>query len=601
MPQSQQLTIKQALSQAKKATRQGDTATALHIYNAVLQHQPDNPVAKKGLRNLQKGLPRNQYIQAETTKHLQDQISALENLYHTGQMEKTEQACRKLLRTYPHALTVINVLGVALRRQGKLEESVQAFDKAIELEPDAAEAYCNRGNALQDLGQLKSAVESYDKAIKLKPDYAMAYDNRGNALNGLGQLEAALGSYDKAIELEPDTAETYNNRGNVLKDLGQLESAMESYDTAIGLKPDYAEAYNNRGNALKEQAQLKVAVENYDKAIRLKPDYAEAHSNLSYALLSLGNFKDGWKEHEWRAGAKGFKSGRRNYVQPQWDGSSLDGKTILLHVEQGVGDEVMFSSCIPYLVDRNPKQIILECDLRLAPLFARSFPEVEVRGKKGVNNLDWLKEFGDIDFQVAIGSLPGFFCSDFELLPDRKPFLKPAPESLAKWKGRYADMGEGRKIGVSWRGGLERTKRIRSIELQLLEPVFRSGAHFVNLQYGDCAQEINQLEREMGVHIHDWGDADPLVDLDDFAAQVAALDLVISVDNSTVHFAGAVGTPAWVLLPFSPDWRWMLERDDSPWYPSIRLFRQKVPGDWSCVISEVKTELNKYCRIYGHT
>ena len=291
MPQSRQLTIEQAISQAKKATRQGDTAAALQLYNAVLKHQPNHPIAKKGLRKLQKELPRNQSVQAQTTNHLQEKINALVNLYKTGQMTKTEQACRELLQIYPQSLTVINILGVALQRQGKSQEAVQAFDKAIELKPDYAEAYSNRGNALKGLGQLKAAVESCEKAIELKPDYAEAYSNRGNVLKDLEQLKAAVESYDKAIELKPDYAEAYSNRGNALKGLGQLKAAVESCEKAIEFKPDYAEAYSNRGNALKELGQLKAAVESYDKAIELNPDYVNAYSNRGIALQELGQLK----------------------------------------------------------------------------------------------------------------------------------------------------------------------------------------------------------------------------------------------------------------------------------------------------------------------
>ena len=233
MPKSQQLTIEQAISRAKKATKQGDTAVALQLYNAVLQHQPNHPIAKKGLRKLQKGLPRNQSVQAQTTNHLQDQINALLNLYHTGQMAKTEQACRKLLQADPQSLTVINILGVALQRQGKLQAAAQAFDKSIALKPDYAAAYSNRGNALKDLGQLKEAVESYEKAIELKPDLAEAYNNRGLALKDLGLLKEAVESQEKAIALKPDYAEAHYNL-SVLKiykpDDAQIE-VMESLFT----------------------------------------------------------------------------------------------------------------------------------------------------------------------------------------------------------------------------------------------------------------------------------------------------------------------------------------------------------------------------------
>jgi tetratricopeptide (TPR) repeat protein len=286
------ITIKQAMKRAKIASQQGNAAVALQLYNAVLQHQPNHPVARKALRKLQKELSHNQSVQTQATNPSQDQISALVNLCHSGQMAEAVQVCRELLRTHPQSLIVFNILGAALKAQGKSQEAVQAFDKAIQIKPDFAEAYGNRGAALQDLGQLKEAVASCDKAIQIKPDYAEAYSNRGNALQDLGQLKEAVASYDNATRIRPDYAEAYSNRGVALKALGQLKEAVASYDKAIRIKPDYAEAHGNRGNALQALGQLKEAVASYDKAIRIKPDYAEAYSNCGVALKALGQLKE---------------------------------------------------------------------------------------------------------------------------------------------------------------------------------------------------------------------------------------------------------------------------------------------------------------------
>lgn len=282
------LTIKQAISKAQKAIKRGDTIVGAKMYKAVLHHQPNNPVAKKALRKLQKVLLHNQPMQAQTVNISQDQINTLANLYHSGQMVKTEQACKKLLQTYPQALFIINILGAALQSQGKLQEAVQTFSKAILFNPDYAEAYSNRGNVLRLLGEMNAAMENYDKAIKLKPDYAEAYSNRGNVLRDLMQLKAAVKNYEKAIVLKPDYAEAYNNRGIVLKDLMQFKEAVDSYDKAIELKHDYAEAYNNRGIAFRDLGELKEAENSCNKAIKLKPEYAEAYSNRGNILSELG-------------------------------------------------------------------------------------------------------------------------------------------------------------------------------------------------------------------------------------------------------------------------------------------------------------------------
>jgi len=294
---SQQTTIQQAISRAKKATKQGNTAVAVNLYQAILKHQPNNLFVKKQLRKLQKELPRSPSAVEKTSSPPQDQIAALVNLYHSGQMVETEQACRKLLNTFPQALVVINVLGATLHGQGRLQEAVQAFNKAIELNPGSAEAHSNRGAVLQELGRSKDAETSFRQAIALKPDYAEAYSNLGNTLQELGRSKDAEASYRKAIALKPDYVEAYSNLGNTLQELGRSKDAGASYRKAIALKPDYAEAHYNLGNTLQELGRSKDAEASYRQAIALKADYAEAYSNLGNTLQELGRLKDAEASH----------------------------------------------------------------------------------------------------------------------------------------------------------------------------------------------------------------------------------------------------------------------------------------------------------------
>ena len=296
MQRSPQLTIDQALSKAKKAIKKGNKQSALELYSAILQHQPNHPVAKKGLRKLQNSLPQTQAAQASTVNPGQDQINKLIALFQSGELRQTEQACKELLQNYPQSFLVCNVLGVALQAQGKLQEAVQSFGQAIQLKSDFAEAYCNHGSALKDLGQVNEAMHSFDKAIQLKPDFVEAYNNRAAALKDLGQLQDAVQSYDKAIQLRPNYAEAYSNRGGALRDFGQLNEAVLSYDKAIEQNPDYVEAYINRGVALKDLGQLQEAVESYNKAIQLKPDFAVAYSNRGNTLKELGQLDDAMQD-----------------------------------------------------------------------------------------------------------------------------------------------------------------------------------------------------------------------------------------------------------------------------------------------------------------
>jgi len=288
MKTSPQLTTEQAISRAKKAAKQGKIAVAEELYSAVLQYQPNHPIAKKGLRKIQNGLSRNQSMQVETSNPSQDQTNTLINLYHSGQMIETERACRELLTLYPQALVILNILGAALQGQGKLQEAVTSYNNALQIRPDYVEAHNNRGNALQKLGQLDDALASYNKAIQFRPDdYADAYSNRGIVLKKLGRLQEALASYNKAIQIRSDYAEAYSNRGVVLQDLGQLEEALASCDKAIQIRPDYVEAYISLGMTLYLFGRLDEAAKFYMKAIKIKPDLRSAWSGLFFTLKGL--------------------------------------------------------------------------------------------------------------------------------------------------------------------------------------------------------------------------------------------------------------------------------------------------------------------------
>jgi len=552
---------------------QGQLLQAVQVFDKIIQLKPDDAAAycNRGL--------------------------ALTNL---GQLEEAVDSCDQAIALQPDFAQAYSNRGIALKDLGQLEAALDSYNRAIQIQPDYAQAYNNRGNALTDLGQLKAAVDSYNRAIQIQPDYAQAYSNRGNALKDLGQLEVAVDSHDQAIQIQPDYAQAYYNRGNALKDLGQLEVAVDSYNRAIALQPDDAESYCNRGVALRELGQLEEAVDSYDKAIALQPDYAQAHFNLSHVLLLLGDLRNGWPEYEY---GKLIKKDSRRVLPapyPLWNGEPLVDKVILVTAEQGVGDEVMFASCIPDLINLHPKQIILECNSRLAPLLARSFPQLDIQDRRDCQDVDWLKELGDIDFQIAVGSLPGFFRQQLSHFPARRSFLVSNRKLRDKWRRRYDDLGPGMKIGVSWTGGAKGSrKRAEAPSLEQWLPLLRLKACFINLQYGDHGQELRQLEESSGVHIYDWVDVDPLTDLDHQAAQIAELDLVISFDNATVQIAGAIGKKTWVLVSAPPFWMYMLDRLDSPWYPAIKLFRQTEAEGWVGVIEDIGDNLLREIHNHG--
>jgi|LWDU01.1.fsa_nt_gi tetratricopeptide (TPR) repeat protein len=539
---------------------------AVKSYNQAIQIYPDYVDAHYNLGNVLKELDR---------------------------LDEAVKSYNKAIQLKPDYAEAYNNRSVALKDLKQLEKSIQNCVRAIQLNPNYAEAYNNLGVTLQELGRLDEAVKSYNKATQLKPDYAEAYNNLGVTQKELGLFDQANKNYNKAIQLKPDYAEAYYNLGLYLKDLGRPNEAADSYNKAIQLKPDYAEAYNNLGITLQDLGRLDEAVKSYNKAIQLKPDYEEVHWNLSLVSLSLGDFRIGWKKYEYRKLKK--KEARRLTQAPyqEWNGEALKDKKILITAEQGVGDEVMFASCVPDIINQHPKQVIIECDSRLVPLFERSFTQVVVIERKQRSKIDWLNKAGEMDFKIAIGSLPKFFRQELSDFPSRQSFLIPSNILRAKWKKRYNEIGEGIKIGISWTGGAKgSTKKSTATTLEQWIPLFKKNAFFINLQYGEYSDDLRQLEESTGVHIYDWDDADPLTDLDNQAAQISELDLVISFSNSTIHIAGSVGTPTWVLLTLSPDFRWILNRKDSPWYSLVKSFRQQQYGDWENVFTQVENELD---------
>jgi len=282
------------------------------------------------------------------------------------------------------------------------------------------------------------------------------------------------------------------------------------------------------------------------------------------------------------------------FPQPRWDGRQLEGKSIIVTAEQGVGDEIMFASCLPEMIAK-ADLCIVECDKRLIPIFARSFPKTILIER--LDSVDsYRTDITSAEMQIPVGSLPKFFRPDLASFPQQGEYLIPDNYKTEIWQKRYTELGPGIKIGISWKGGSKPAEKLaRSTVLAQWAKLFSVlGAHFINLQYGDCTSELREVREKLDITIHDWEDADPLKDLDDLAAQIAALDLVISVDNATVHMAGALGVPVWVLLPFACDWRWMREYEDTPWYKSVRLIRQKNIGDWEGIFERITSNLKQY-------
>jgi tetratricopeptide (TPR) repeat protein len=513
-------------------------------------------------------------------------------LEKTDQFEKALISYKKALALNPDLADVYNNLGNLLLKMRRFDKAVPYFAKALQLSPHYVLALNNMGMALKGQGQLDEAVLHFRKAIELSPAFADAYCNLAVVLKEKDKVDEAMTLFRKAIALNPAFADAHYNLAIVLKEKDKVDEAMTLFRKAIALNPAFADAYCNLAIVFEESGMLNDALSYYQKALQIRPDDAEVHWNMSHALLSSGNFREGWRKYEWRFEVKDFK--QRTFPMPRWDGSSLEGKKLFIHAEQGVGEEIMFASCLPEVIA--PADLcVIECDKRLVPLFTRSFPKAAVIPHLHTRD-DFPLDIPSVDMKIAIGSLPLFLRPNLSSFPQYKAYLIPDPLKVEQWRTRFAALGAGPKIGISWRGGGKASeKRLRSTVLEQWAALFSVlGVHFINLQYGACSGELREAKEKSGLTIHDWKDADPLKDLDGFAAQISALDLVISVDNATVHMTGALGVPVWTLLPFACDWRWMRGYEDTPWYRTARLFRQRSQGDWDTVFGRAASNLKQY-------
>jgi tetratricopeptide (TPR) repeat protein len=472
--------------------------------------------------------------------------------------------------------------GVALGELGRSSEALESYDRALALRPRHAETHNNRGIVLGRLQRDQEALAGYDRAIELKPDYASAYNNRGVSLSRLKRYPEALASHERAIAIRPDYAEAHNNRGNALSDLDRHAEALACFDHAIWLRPDYADAYYHRGNALRELYRHREAVESYERAIALKPDHASAHWNLADCLLLLGDFARGWQEYEWRWSLRPLEQIRRELAPPLWlGGEALQGRTILLHGEMGLGDTLLFCRYAKAVAGLGAK-VVLEVQPPLASLLAR-LEGVGAAFARGAP----LPAF---DYHCPLMSLPLAFRTELSSIPADVPYVRADPARVASWR-RKLGASDKPRVGMVWSGSAALKSDRRSMALSEMLPLVNSDAEWVSLQKEVPANEAVLLasRRDIG---HVGGE---LYDFADTAAALELMDLVVTVDTSVANLAGAMGKPVWILLPLNPhDWRWGLDRDDSPWYPTARLFRQPAAGDWGAVISRVGEELARH-------
>jgi Flp pilus assembly protein TadD len=577
----------------------GDIEGAEAAFRAAIGLQPDYPEALTNLGNVLCEAGRLTDAEAmhrrvvELAPNYAEGYNNLATvLARQERWEEAAVACRRAVAFEPARVEFHLNLGNALSAMEEWDEAAAVFQRVIDLAPDNADGHANLGLAFYYLHQPERAVAAHRVAAELRPDSVQIWTNLAAAQADMGDAEAALESCRTALRLHPESPEAHNCLGLALRLKGKTVEAIDAHRTALRLRPDDPKAYNNLGVVLQAQGRIDEALAAYAKAVELKPGYREAQCNKGMLHLLRGEFEPGWRGYEQGLYAKRPRVRLLNRSIDLWDGTAISGKRIVVAAEQGIGDQIMFASMLPDLVRRGATCLV-DLDERLYPLLRRSIDGLTVIPHEA-GALPAIETMA-IDYQAPIGGLCRWLRPDLASFPVRAGYLKADPSRRDQFRRSYRDrFGDRPLVGISWRGGTGEVARVRTISLTAWAPILRQSAFgFVSLQYGDCRADIAAARDALAVEIHSDDEVDPLKNLDDFAAQTAAMDLIVSVDNSTVHMAGALDVPVWVLLPAVPDWRWMLDRSDSPWYRSVRLFRQTTPGDWSSVVAAVADELRR--------
>lgn len=510
-----------------------------------------------------------------------DTLNSLGEVYFgQGQIQPASHCYQRLAELLPQSAEAHHRLGKAQERLGDWDGATASYRRALALQPDSPDLHGSLARLQCKQGVYGEAVASCRSALTLDPDRHEIYTQLGNALTDLGNYSAAVDAYRHALALNPDSAEAVHGLGYFFERKGDLASAADSYRNALRLNPRFGAAHLNLGVIHLVQGDLGKAAGCFEQVLELTPDSAEARAFLGLIHLKQGNFPLGWREYEDRRGTPQFLRDRRKFSQPLWKGEPLEGSRILLHAEQGMGDTLQFVRYVPLVAARGGK-VVLEVQPRLHRLLAQTPGAGEM-----ICCGEALPEF---DWHCPLLSLPSALATDLNSIPAKIPYLYPDPAQVEAWRQRLP--GNSLRIGLVWAGSPLHPHEIwRAIPLEQLAPLTKvEGTAFYSLQMGAPASQVKQLGPS--VHLIDLQDQQK--DFADTAAIVANLDLVISIDTSVAHLAGGLGKPVWIVLARSSDWRWFLEREDSPWYPTARLFRQATLGNWQDVVARVEQELRE--------
>jgi tetratricopeptide (TPR) repeat protein len=576
------VTARPTLADAFALHQQGKLAEAETQYRAILADASDHATTHHLLGLVLHQLGRHEAALQSITRAIE--LNGAEPNYHNNlgavfralqRFDDAVASYRRALALKPDFAAALNNLGLVLQQQGQLDAAQLAFERALQITPDDADALFNLGNVLTGRGETQKAVDQYLKAVAKAPHFAVAYNNLGVALAKLGRLDLAEECYRRVLTLQPRNAAAYNNYGHLLARRDELEAAMQLLNTALALAPHHVDAHVNLGNVLLEQGRPQAAHQSFERALALNPAHEAAHWNDGLALLVAGDLPNGFRQWRWQVPAS------KRFAVPEWRGEELRGATILIHAEQGFGDTIQFARFLP-LVARRGGRIVLEAPSALHRLLV------------GIDGVERVLAIGDplpnFAWHAPLLSLPVAFGTEVSTVPAAVAYLRADPLTVEEWRRRLAR--PELKVGLVWAGRPEHERdRHRSLPLAQLAPLAAvDGVSFFALQKGTAVGEAAHAPQSLEIEI-----LDPLLgDFADTAAAIMALDLVISVDTSVAHLAGALGKPVWLLLPFVPDWRWLETRRDSPWYPTARLFRQTEWRRWESVVEAVTEALRAF-------
>ncbi len=607
-------------SQALVCHQSGQLNQAAAFYQQILQTDPNHAQSlyHLGLLSNQLGQPDvavmylYKAIQVNSTEpNYYNDLGLI--LYDQNKIDDAISCYNRAIQLKPNFAEAYNNLGNALKSQNRFNDAIEAYKKALKSNPNLYAAFYNVGNTYQALKRYDEAIACFEKALSISPGLSQAYNNLGTIYKERQQIDTAISCYRQAIQANPQLAEAHNNLGAVLELKGQQDEAMACYRKALTINPNFAEAYNNLANILRLVGEIDEAIQNYQSAIRfdpqsaaiptnlgvtllheagkprdainsfhhaltLDPNYVEAHCYCGLAYLLLEDFEHGWPAYEWRFQLPEFT--QHHYEKPRWNGEPLTTETILVHAEQGFGDTLQFVRYLPLLKAKTQGKVIFLCQKSHQRLLTniQGCDELIVDVTPSLN----------FDLHVPLLSLPGLFKTNLENIPTSPRYIQADPEMVEAWAGKLSN--ENRfKVGLVWAGNPKSQNDYnRSCTLDQLAPLATvDQCVFYSLQKWQAAEQAKTPPDGMALINLD----SEIEDFADTAAIIMNLDLVITVDTSVAHLAGALGKPVWVMLPFIPDWRWFLNREKSPWYPSAHLFRQPNLRDWENVISEVTRAL----------